>query len=205
MNQTQNQQETAPNQISNQNTPAQPAAPANEDAPQEASTPPSGGKSIVGILIVVLILIIALVAAAAAYYFFLYPRQQLEKARTPDTSLKTSESLINRTEIKESGLNSVLVISPSKNDVISGDVTIKATKVPDEAKHVGFSISQTVEGLAAEGPNLGFDSEGSDGWEMPLNTTEYDNGVYYVALFVFETDGSSNPLGTANAKVQIEN
>ena len=113
-------------------------------------------KGTAWLVVLIIILLIAVGLVVAWYFVFQQPRNQLEKGRTPDSSLKTEESLINKTEVKESGFNSELVITPSNNDVISGTVTIKANQAPAETKHVGFSISKTVEGLGSSGPTLGF-------------------------------------------------
>jgi hypothetical protein len=162
-------------------------------------------KGSIGAVLLILLLII-IIGLGAAWYFAFQPHRELERARTPDTSVNTnSDSLFKKTEVKQKGLNVLMVITPSENDVLSGKVTIKATEVPEETMHVGFSINEKFEDLGQGGPNLGFDSDGSDGWEIPLDTTEYENGEYYVAVFVFDNDASSNPLGAGNVKVAIKN
>jgi hypothetical protein len=159
----------------------------------------------VGVLVLVIVILIGGLLAGW-YFIFLQPKMQFEKARKPDTSLKTvSESSIPRTKIRESGFNVEITIEPSQNDTISGEVTIAAADVPAEAKHVGFSISENFEDLGTGGPNLGFDSSETEGWTKTLDTTKYKNGKYFVALFVFSTDASSNPIGTANVQVEISN
>jgi hypothetical protein len=162
------------------------------------------GSVLLSVLVVLLLVIVGV--AGAGYYYFIYPVKQFEKARTPDTNLNTEPTILPpKTSIKEKGLNSTMVISPSQNDVISGEVVIEATDLPAETKHVGFSVSEKFEDLGVGGPNLGFDSDGSDGWGKTLDTSNYENGIYYVALFVFENDASSNPLGAVNKQVEIRN
>ena len=45
-----------------------------------------------GLIVLVILLLIVISGLGAGYYFLVYPRQQLEKARTPDTSIKTEST-----------------------------------------------------------------------------------------------------------------
>ncbi len=161
-------------------------------------------KGFSAILIVFLVLI--LIGLGFFYYVFMYPRSQLKKARTSDTTIQTNtDTLLVRNEIEEKGYNSTINISPSQNDVVFGTVTVTGLNLPEETKHVGFAISESFDTLGSGGPNLGFDSDGSDGWNFSFNTTEYENGVYYLALFAFQDDSTSNPIGVTNVQLEIRN
>lgn len=163
-------------------------------------------RGLIKIIIILVLLILLVMGLGFGYSTFIYPRMQFEKAEKPDTDINTKTGgLLKKSEIKEKGFNAGLLISPSENDVISGTVTIKATDLPDGIKHVGFSINENFDELGNGGPSLGFDSDGTDGWEMVLDTTEYENGTYFVALFAFDNDASSNPLGVANVQVEVRN
>ncbi|MFC1653827.1 hypothetical protein ACFL1M_03190 [Patescibacteria group bacterium] len=199
MNETINPQETAQTPVTNQES-----SPPQE-VTQEVQAEPSQGKSKVGVFLAVF-LIILITAAGAAYYFLLYPRQQLQKARTPDETVKTDSGILPPTKkVENKGLNSKIVIEPSKNDVISGTVNIKAENVLENTKHVGFTIIENVDEYGQGGPNLGFDSDSSDGWSKELDTSTYKNGEYYIVIFVFDNDASSDPTGVSNVKVLINN
>lgn len=163
-------------------------------------------KGSVGAVVLVIFALLLVGLVVFWYVFFQSSQKQLEKARTPDSSLNTeSKILVPKNEIKEGGYNSTIVLTPSQNDVISGEVTVKALDVPIEAKHVGFSINENFDDLGVGGPNLGFDSKKDDGWSIVLDTTKYNNGIYYVAFFVFSTDATSNPVAVANAQVEVKN
>ena len=157
------------------------------------------------IIIIVLLIILAGIAGAA-YYTFILPAKEFERAETPDTSINTNEEgLFQKSEVREKGFNAGILIAPSVNDVISGIVTVSAVDTPKQSKHVGFSISKKFDDLGKGGPNLGIDSDGMDGWGVKLDTSEYENGLYYLAIFAFENDTTSNPLGVANVQVEIRN
>jgi hypothetical protein len=51
---------------------------------------------------------------------------------------------------------------------------------------------------------LGFDSSPKGGWTKTFDTTEYDNGKYYVFVLAAEEVGS-DPIGSANVRVEIIN
>ena len=70
---------------------------------------------------------------------------------------------------------------------------------------MGFAISETFDNLGSGGPNLGFDSDGGDGWSQTLDTTTYENGRYFIAIFAFDSDAIENPIAVANAQVKIQN
>jgi len=109
------------------------------------------------------------------------------------------------TEIRTSGFNTEMVISPTSNNVISGIVTITMSKIPAETGIVGFVLLAQGEELIG-GPNLGMDGSGNDGWSFILDTTAYSNGVYTlsgIAAIAFEE--GRQPLGVASAQVIIEN
>ena len=111
-----------------------------------------------------------------------------------------------RTEIKESGYNLEVLIEPSANNVISGIVTITATQVVKEAAGVGFYLSKTKEALTDGGmASLGIDRSLEGGWSNTFNTTELDNGKYYISVVVYSTNGDGPPLGAAQVPVVIKN
>jgi hypothetical protein len=108
-----------------------------------------------------------------------------------------------KTTIVESGMNAEIEIAPSKDKVISVDVTITANDVPEETGVVGFLLTENKDDLAG-GTMLGFDSSEKGGWTKTLDTTEYDNGKYYVVILAAEEVGAS-PIGSASVRVEIKN
>jgi len=145
----------------------------------------------------------------AAYFFLSNPKKYLVDSKiAPDTSTEESlrDKIAPRDEIKESGLSMNVVVKPSKNNVISGTVTITATEVVEEAAGVGFFIAETQEALTEGGmPSLGIDRSGADGWTNIFDTTEYANGKYYVSIVAWEQSGEGPPLGVAQIPVEIKN
>jgi hypothetical protein len=158
--------------------------------------------AVVFIVLIVVILIGGLLAAG--YFFFIQPQIQFKKGTQLDTTL-TTKSIIPRTKIEERGMNVKLIISPSQNDVISGEVTIEAVDVPKETKNVGFLTIENFNETETGGPNLGFDSSPNGGWTKTLDTTEYDNGEYNIGIVVFGSNTDSDPIGAVNVKVLIDN
>jgi uncharacterized protein (UPF0333 family) len=160
-------------------------------------------KGLVGVIILIVVLLVAVVVGG--YFFYFNPRAQIDRAIKPDTSLETVSDTP-RTEIVESGYNIELVITPSNNNVIADTVAITATQVSEEAAGVGFFITKDEEGFMEEGmPNLGLDRDAADGWSNTFDTTEYDNGKYYINVIVYPEGGEGNPLGVAQVPVEISN
>jgi hypothetical protein len=160
------------------------------------------------VLVVMIVVLIAAVVAAAGYFFFFNPRAQIDRAVKPDTSLEDNSILPKapRTEIKESGYNLEVIIEPSENNVISDTVTITATQVSEEAAGVGFFLSPDKESFIEGGqPSIGTDSSPEGGWSNMFNTTEHDNGNYYVNIVVWQEGGEGPPLGFAQIPVEIKN
>jgi hypothetical protein len=99
-----------------------------------------------------------------------------------------------------------VTIEPSVNNVISDTVTITATQVSDEAVGVGFFLSPDKESFIEGGqPSIGTDSSPEGGWSNNFNTSEYDNGEYYISVVVYPEGGEGNPLGIAQIPVEIKN
>ena len=59
-------------------------------------------------------------------------------------------------------------------------------------------------GTLGEGPNIGIDQDGSDGWSARLDTTAFENGVYEVSGLAM-ADADSDPIGGATALLVFEN
>jgi hypothetical protein len=150
--------------------------------------------------LVVIILIVVVVALGVGAY--LYGQSQNNNGTTNNTGTKVSEPATPKTEITVQGQNATVNIKPSVDNVISGVVTITVTKAPDETKMVFFVIAG--QGIKETGPNLGIDSEGSDGWSRLVDTAKYKNGLYEIAGLPM-TSGDDSPLGKASAQVTIKN
>ena len=99
-----------------------------------------------------------------------------------------------------------MVVSPSTDKVIKGIVTLNLVEVP-EGTGVTALLLQGQGAPDTSGPNLGLDTDGSDGWSYILDTTKYDNGVYTVGGIAGISLGgeSDQPLGAVSTQVIIEN
>jgi hypothetical protein len=102
-----------------------------------------------------------------------------------------------------SSQNVTVVIEPATGDVISGTVDISITESPD-ATNFGFFVLEGPGVADTDGPNLGIDDDGSDGWSVEFDTTEYENGSYRISGLP-TTGVNDDPLGIATADVEIEN
>ena len=111
-------------------------------------------------------------------------------------------------EIRAKGFGDTeLVISPSVDKTISGIVVLTMSQVPPGTKLVAFALEGNgIPSIKETGPNLGTDTDGSDGWIWLFDTTSYDNGLYDVSGIVF-SDLSTGvpPLGAAKLQVIIKN
>ncbi len=133
-----------------------------------------------------------------------------EGVSTPSAETGEPKSVPVKTEIKVRGENLEMIISPAPDKVIKDAVTIFATKVPSDTSTVGFGIGGPgIEPLEKTGPNLGYDYDGSDGWNFEFDTNSYPNGEYTLAVIAFPTEeerqSGQPPLGSAQAKVEIQN
>ena len=52
---------------------------------------------------------------------------------------------------------------------------------------------------------IGTDSSSKGGWVNTFDTSEYDNGKYYISVVVWDDDGEGPPLGAAQIPVEINN
>lgn len=167
-------------------------------------------EGIAVLLVVVAVLVSVIVALAVGGYFFLQnPKKFLVDDKiASDTSHegKITDAIAPRKEIKESGYLLDVVVEPSDNNVISETVTITANKVDETAAGVVFFISETKEELTEGGmPVISRDSNGNDGWLSEFDTTEYENGKYYISVVVYSEGGEGPPLGVAQIPVEIKN
>ncbi len=113
-----------------------------------------------------------------------------------------------KTEIKVTQMGVEMIISPTKDHILNGVVSIKASKVPEGTETVAFVIQgQGIPDMGITGPNLGIDKDGSDGWATEFDTKAYDNGVYtLLAIAAKEGAGDGTPpLGGAQVKIYINN
>lgn len=109
-----------------------------------------------------------------------------------------------KTEVRANGFNAEVLVEPSVGNVISGVVTVRVTKAPEGTKIALFAMSKQGADVKTTGPNLGVDSDGSDGWSRIVDTTRFENGIYDISG-IAGVDGNSDPLGVATAQVIVEN
>ena len=140
---------------------------------------------------------------------------QAQKVRTAykcseDTNFECQafeETLECKTEITAKGVvgDSELVISPSIEKNVQGIISIELGNAPSETVAVAFIIDDGTR-EKNEGPNLPFDTDGSDGWSIMLDTTDYENGLYSIgAVAGVGFDEGQPPLDAANVQVIIKN
>jgi hypothetical protein len=115
-----------------------------------------------------------------------------------------------KTEIKATGFGDVeMTVSPSKEDTIEGIVTITLSNVPEGTGIAAFALLEQGAEMGEDtgAPNLGFDTDGSDGWKRILDTANFENGVYTLAGIIGTTldEESDGPTGAAMAQVIIDN
>jgi hypothetical protein len=154
------------------------------------------------VLLIVGVVVVILIAGGIIFYVQFANQQKEEETQTTSTSETTTEPPTPKTEVRVKGQNATLVIAPSVDNVISGTVTVTVEQAPSETKFTFFIIAES--GVKPEGPNLGIDEDGSDGWSRLLDTTKYKNGVYEIAGLP-TTTSEGNPLGRAAAQVEIKN
>ncbi|HIJ98977.1 TPA: hypothetical protein H1005_03450 [archaeon] len=116
---------------------------------------------------------------------------------------KTEET---RTEVRAKMGNMEMVIAPTLNNTVKDIVTITATKVAAGTEIVAFAIQgRGIEDLNKTGPNLGIDSDGSDGWNYLFDSLTYPNGVYTIYTIAGVLKNDTPPLGGVTAQVIIQN
>ena len=151
-----------------------------------------------------LFIIVIIVIVVAGAILFLNNKDEREVVSFE----QTEESALPKTEIRVTGLDSELLITPSVDNVISGIVTISMTKAPAETKSALFLIVEKGEDFKTVGPNLGIDTDGSDGWSRIVDTTQYENGLYDIAtaaLDVASPGSGDDPIAMTAAQVIIQN
>src|SRR3989344_955729 len=101
--------------------------------------------------------------------------------------------------------------------VISGCISEKAKKTEETRTEVrakvaagteivAFAIQgRGIEDLNKTGPNLGIDSDGSDGWNYLFDSLTYPNGVYTIYTIAGVLKNDTPPLGGVTAQVIIQN
>ena len=77
---------------------------------------------------------------------------------------------------------------------------------PRKSDHISTIQGKGIPTIKEAGPNLGSDSDGSDGWSYMLDTTTYDNGLHDISGLAFsELTTGAAPLGSATTQVIIKN
>ena len=113
-----------------------------------------------------------------------------------------------RTEITAKGRvgDSLLRITPSIEKEVKGIITVEYAKVPEGTAAVAFAIGEGSLNLEEGGVNLPFDTDGTDGWSIMLDTTKYTNGLYEIAAIAAVTFEDGNPpLDAASVQILIKN
>jgi hypothetical protein len=120
-----------------------------------------------------------------------------ETETTPKTEIRAEGSGISE------GME--MLISPSVDNEISGVVTIRMTKVPEETLYVSFAIVGP--GIEDTGPNLGVNIAESEGWSVEFDTNDYSDNTYTLIGYAFSTEqgADTNPLGFVQTEVVIKN
>ncbi|MEW5896794.1 MAG: hypothetical protein AB1668_03830 [Nanoarchaeota archaeon] len=121
---------------------------------------------------------------------------------------KIPSSPVEKTKIKVSQMGVTMIVAHAQGQVVKDIVTITVTKVPANTGSVGFVIQGPgIEAMEKTGPNLGYDSDGSDGWSVEFDTNSYPNENYTLGAIAFPADRQSGtpPLGVAQALIEIRN
>jgi len=115
-----------------------------------------------------------------------------------------------KTEITAKGVmrGSEMVITPTIEKNVKGIINIELNNVPQKTRAVAFTIQEgDVERVEGQAPNLPFDYDGSDGWGISLDTSDYENGLYTIRVVAAEGFSGENkpPLDVASAQIIIKN
>jgi hypothetical protein len=161
-------------------------------------------KGAIGIVILIIV-VLGIGIIGGLFLFGKKEEAQTSKSLKPDTSLSTKEQESPENKIVEKGVNMYIEIEPSVGNTISGVVNVSATSTPKDTNSIGFVVVEKIEDLiTGDGKILGTDSDGSDGWTSIFDTTEFENGLYFVVSIASAKPGG-NPNASANVQVEINN
>ncbi|MBU1973919.1 MAG: hypothetical protein KKH52_00820 [Nanoarchaeota archaeon] len=114
-----------------------------------------------------------------------------------------------KTEVTAKGrvTDSQLRIYPTIEKNVKGIINVEYLNVPEDTEAVIFIIqSGKIDMEQGVGQNTPIDSDGSDGWNIMYDTTEYNNGLYTIAAVAGKGFGDNQPpLDAASAQVIIKN
>ncbi len=116
-------------------------------------------------------------------------------ARATDTAGQTASHSVTVSVDNVNDRPNVTITSPTEASTVSGNVDVTADASDDRGvKSVSFS---------AGGSLIGTDSDGSDGWSTPWDTTGLDDGVQYtITATATDTDGAT---GSHAVTVTVDN
>lgn len=162
-------------------------------------------KGAIGIILLIIV-VLGIGLIGGWFLFGMKEKVEMSKSLEPDTSPSTDTQTLESpgSKIVEKGLNIDMEIKPAINNTISGIVNISATSVPENTAHVGFVVVEKLEDFGTNGTNLGIDSDGSNGCTRILDTTDYENGLYFV-VSIASSEIGADPIGSANVQVEIKN
>lgn len=138
---------------------------------------------------------IIVVIAVIVYLFYTGGLSFLQPGKQQVTY--TSDKTV--VENKDTGIE----MSPTNGAVIHGLIMIKLTKAPANTAEVWFGMVPKSQYSDSTDTNLGFDSDGSNGWSLDFNTKDIVNGDYTV--FIVPRDANKNPLSRIFVNVVVKN
>ncbi len=103
---------------------------------------------------------------------------------------------------------SEIVLAPTKDNKVSGVITISLVNAPAETKQVGFDIVKSeVNWWETNEAEQDFDKDDSDGWSIEVDTTTYANKEYAFLAIAYTNKivPGEMPLAISVVKAVIDN
>ena len=99
-----------------------------------------------------------------------------------------------------------ILVRPAKDGIISGTVDVLAFNANLDTEIIAFGITGgNIAELKDSGPNIGIDTNGTDGWTQTLDTTKYENGEYRIFAVGGKNTPGELPTSAVNLDLIIEN
>jgi hypothetical protein len=146
------------------------------------------------------LVVLVILAALLVYHYF---QSASHTQAVPESKPQVGEVRdINSTMVAQ-GTRASMTISPASNQTISGSVTIAVSGVPENTSQVWFGLVPMNQWNLNTKPNIGFDSNGADGWSVRFSASGLANGDYII--FAIPRDASQKDLGYVSANVTLKN